>query len=214
MNEQEKQFLEQGICQTLQSSELYAFIVADSDSRIVFWNAGAEVLFGHPREYAFGQKLHALIAPKDVQERARDTLNYFSKTGTGPLIDSIMEIDALHRNGHLFPVEIALSANSINGAWFSQAVIRSVGRRKEIEAEMKRLATTDPLTGIFNRNNVFDHGRRELSRARRYGHDLSMVLVEVDQLKEINEAVGHYAGDKVIQTLADFLKKIVVSQML
>jgi len=207
MGKQKKQFLEQGICQTLLASELYAFIVADSDSRIVFWNAGAEVLFGHPREHVLGQNLHELIAPEDVQDRAIDAFNHFSETGTGPFIDSVIEIDALHRDGSLFPVELALSANCIDGVWFSQAVVRGVGRRKEVEAEMKRLATTDPLTGVFNRENLFDHGRRELSRAIRYGHNLSLVLFEIDQLKEINEEFGHYAGDKVIQCLSDFLKE-------
>ncbi len=207
MGKQKKWFLEQGICQTLLASELYAFIVADSDSCIVFWNAGAEVLFGYPREQVLGQNLHELIVPEDVQERARDAFNYFCETGTGPLIDRVIEIDALHRDGNTFPVELALSANCIDEVWFSQAMVIGVGRRKEVEAEMKRLATTDPLTGVFNRENMFNHGRRELSRAIRYKHNLSLVLIEIDQLREINKKFGHYSGDAVIQTLTDFLKK-------
>jgi len=109
------------------------------------------------------------------------------------------------RNGHLFPVEISLSATLIEDKWFSQAIVRSVGRRKEIEAEMKRLATTDPLTGIYNRETMFSHGKRELSRAMRYGHSLSLVLIDIDQLKQINDESGHYAGDEIIKTLSDLL---------
>jgi diguanylate cyclase (GGDEF)-like protein len=72
---------------------------------------------------------------------------------------------------------------------------------------MQRLSTTDPLTGLFNRGNMFAHGKRELSRAIRYGNSLSLVLLDIDQLKEINEVSGHFAGDKVIKALANFLQE-------
>ncbi|MCP4123090.1 MAG: diguanylate cyclase [Bacteroidetes bacterium] len=207
MEKSENQLLQQGIYQSLLANEHDAFIVIDNNTRIVVWNAAAELMFGHPREHAMGCYVHELLAPETVQERARDAFNFFRETGTGPLVNSVVEIDALHRDGHLFPVEISLTAHQINDAWFSQAIIRSIGRQKEVEAEMHRLATTDPLTGVYNRENMFGHGNREISRAIRYGHNLSVALFDIDQLKEINENSGHYAGDKVIQRLADFLKK-------
>ena len=207
MDKSESRSLEQSICQTLLESELDAFIVADGDSKIVFWNAAAETMFGYPREHALGHSVHELIVPESAQERAKDSFRYFRETGSGPLINNVVEIEALHRSGDLFPVELSLSATQIEGAWFSQAIIKSVGRRKEVEAEMLRLATTDALTGVFNRRSMFDHGEREMSRAQRYDHSLSMVLLDIDQLKKINEVSGHYAGDQVIKALADFLKE-------
>ena len=207
MEKSDNQFLHHGICQSLQANEHDAFIVIDNNSRIVFWNAAAELMFGHPFEHAMGCYVHELIAPETVQGRARDAFNFFRDTGAGPLVNSVVEIDALHRDGHLFPVEISLTANRTNDAWYSQAIIRSIGRQKEVEAEMQRLATTDPLTGAYNRENMFEHGKRELSRAMRYEHNLSLALFNIDQLKEINEGSGHYAGDKVIQALADFLEE-------
>ena len=205
MEKSENQVLEQSICQTLLNSELDAFIVVDADSRIVFWNAAAEIMFGHPREHALGHDLHELIVPEDVKDRAKSAFAHFQATGEGLLINSVVEIEALHRDGHLFSVEISLSATPVEDAWFAQAIVRSIGRRKEVEAEMQRLATTDALTGTFNRKSMFDHGKRELSRAIRYGNSLSLVLFDIDQLKVINEQSGHYAGDQVITALADFL---------
>jgi len=207
MEKPDNQLLQNSICQGLLANEHDAFIVIDNSSRIIFWNTAAELMFGYPGEHAMGSYVHELIAPETVQGRARDAFNFFRETGAGPLVNNIVEIDALHRDGHLFPVEISLTANQINNAWFSQAIIRSIGRQKEVEAEMQRLATTDPLTGVYNRENMFEHGKRELSRAMRYGHNLSLALFDIDQLKEINEKSGHYAGDKVIQALADFLTK-------
>jgi len=207
MDISENLLLQRSICQTLLNSELDAFIVADGDSRIVFWNTAAEIMFGHPREHAIGQYLHELIAPEDIQERAKDAFAHFRATGSGSFINNVVEMDALHKSGNLFPVEISLSATPVEGEWFAQAIVRSIGRRKENEAEMQRLITTDALTGIFNRKSMFEHGNREISRALRYGHHLSLVLFDIDQLKEINEKSGHYAGDQVIQVLAEFIKK-------
>lgn len=207
MDQSEKHNFKHYVCQTLLESTLDAFVVADGEGKIVFWNAAAEVMFGHPRERAIGQYIHELVVPQDARERAKNAFAHFQTTGAGPLINNVVEIEALHRNGHPFPVEISLSSTLIDENWYSQAIIRSIGRRREVEAEMKRLATTDPLTGVYNRESMFSHGKRELSRAMRYGNSLSMVLMDIDQLKTINTTYGHYIGDQVIKTLTEFLLK-------
>ena len=207
MDKSEEQSFAQNICQTLLDSELDAFIVVDGDGKIVFWNAAAETMFGHPREHALKRYIHELVVPENTRERAKEAFSHFSKTGEGTLINNVVEIEALHRSGHSFTVEISLSATQVGEARFSQAIVRSVGGRKEAEAEMQRLATTDALTGVFNRKSMFDHGTRELSRAKRYSHSLSMVIVDIDQLMKINVKSGHFAGDQVIRSLTDFLKE-------
>jgi len=199
------QDLAQGICKTLLNSELDAFIVIDGDSRIVFWNAAAETMFGYTREHALDKTIHELITPENNQQRAKDAFAHYRATGSGTLINNIVEIEALHRSGRLFPVEVSLSATQIDGVWFAQAIVRNIDRRKEVEAEMKRLTTMDALTGIYNRKSMFDHGKRELSRAIRYGNSLSLIILDIDKLKEINDNHGQFAGDQVIQALANFL---------
>lgn len=196
---------EPSVCQTLLDSTLDTFIVADENSKIVFWNAAAEIMFGHPKESAIGCYIHELVVPVDARKRAKNAFAHFQQTGAGPLINNVVEIEALHRNGHLFPVEISLSATLIEDKHYSQAIVRSISRRKEVEAEMKRLVTTDPLTGIYNRETMFAHGKREVSRTMRYGNRLSVVLLDIDQLKLINDASGHYAGDQIIKALSVFL---------
>jgi two-component system, cell cycle response regulator len=72
--------------------------------------------------------------------------------------------------------------------------------------EVRRLASTDPLTGVANRR-AFDEGlARELSRARRYGEPLSLVLVDVDHFKRVNDAHGHQVGDDVLRHLGRRLR--------
>jgi diguanylate cyclase (GGDEF)-like protein len=75
----------------------------------------------------------------------------------------------------------------------------TLGRRID---ELRRLSTTDPLTGLANRRALQIRLRDEWLRARRYGSPLSLLLVDVDELKQINDERGHAAGDDVLRTAA------------
>ncbi len=75
--------------------------------------------------------------------------------------------------------------------------------------EIQWLATTDSLTGINNRRRLFELGRIEIERARRYGHPLSAIMLDIDHFKAINDTHGHGVGDQVLHSLAqECLKSI------
>lgn len=81
----------------------------------------------------------------------------------------------------------------------------------ELYQEMEHRAKTDPLTGLANRRGVEEALTRETDRARRYGSPLSVLMIDVDQLKEINDRFGHAAGDAVLQNIAAVLVETVRS---
>jgi len=80
-------------------------------------------------------------------------------------------------------------------------ILRDVTARHAMEQELRRLAWTDPLTGIANRRAFFDAAERELARTRRYGRVVSVMIVDIDRFKAINDAHGHLAGDRVLEAL-------------
>ena len=69
-------------------------------------------------------------------------------------------------------------------------------RSKEIE--LQRLVHRDPLTGLFNRRSLFEHAAREQARCERYGTPLSLLMLDIDAFKAVNDTHGHAAGDAVI----------------
>jgi len=71
---------------------------------------------------------------------------------------------------------------------------------------LEREAATDALSGLPNRRTFSDHLRREIERARRYGHPLSVALLDLDGLKWVNDTRGHVVGDRVIAELAARLR--------
>ena len=64
-----------------------------------------------------------------------------------------------------------------------------------------QMATSDHLTGLFNRGYVDDRLAIELSRARRYGKQLSIAVIDADRFKSLNDTHGHSAGDLVLRTI-------------
>ena len=74
------------------------------------------------------------------------------------------------------------------------------------QAEATRLATTDPLTGAFNRRTFHEIAEREMSRARRASQPLSIIMLDVDHLRRLNDDYGQRAGDEVLQRLADIVR--------
>lgn len=71
---------------------------------------------------------------------------------------------------------------------------------------MKIMAVTDGLTGLFNHREFYQAMRRELERARRYQHNLSLLMIDVDDFKQFNDRFGHPAGDVALRSVANLLK--------
>ena len=75
-------------------------------------------------------------------------------------------------------------------------------------AETGRLARTDSLTGIANRRHLFETGAHELSRAQRFGHALSALMLDIDHFKAVNDTYGHASGDDVLRAIARCCLKV------
>jgi len=78
--------------------------------------------------------------------------------------------------------------------------------RERQEHDSERLAMTDSLTGVYNRRTLFDLGEKELSRARRTGASLSLLILDVDHFKRINDKHGHLGGDAVLQRFVEVVR--------
>ncbi len=111
--------------------------------------------------------------------------------------------------GILFAVLIAYSIYRVNMESVKQErdrLEREVAARTE---EIKRLSNTDPLTGLYSRRYLEEQMGVEFKRAIRYNHSLSMLLVDLDHFKKINDTLGHLAGDKVLSEVGRRLGKAI-----
>jgi len=91
---------------------------------------------------------------------------------------------------------------------FSQLVGASVGNIK-LFGRIQRQATTDGLTGLANHRTFYEILEKELWRSRRYGGKISLIMIDVDDLKKMNDNYGHRVGDKVIREVSKKIKSCV-----
>ncbi|MBS1213809.1 MAG: putative histidine kinase [Proteobacteria bacterium] len=88
-------------------------------------------------------------------------------------------------------------------------IIQDITDRKELEWKLEQEAHTDPLTGCANRRYFLEVAGHELARSRRYARELSVLMLDLDHFKAINDLHGHQVGDRTLQTLAQVCRAIL-----
>ncbi|HYF61331.1 MAG TPA: tetratricopeptide repeat-containing diguanylate cyclase [Herpetosiphonaceae bacterium] len=84
----------------------------------------------------------------------------------------------------------------------TQLLAAEIEERRHAQAELERLATTDPLTGLYNRRQFFYLAQQEFQQAQRFGRPLAAILFDIDSFKLVNDTYGHATGDQVICNVA------------
>ncbi|WP_192036088.1 sensor domain-containing diguanylate cyclase [Halomonas sp. YLGW01] len=148
----------------------------------------------------FEERVH----PEDMAQVRRRLEAHFS--GARDFYE--VELRMHHRDGHW----VWVLAHGKVFRWSEQGrplmmagIHQEIGDRKDAEAALKRLATTDPLTGLWNRRHFLQQLGQAFDRCQRYGRISSVILVDIDHFKRINDSHGHEAGDRVIQCTAEVL---------
>jgi PAS domain S-box-containing protein len=115
-----------------------AFIEMDTDGSITGWNRAAEMTFGWSRDEAVGQLVSETIIPPRYRDAHGRGLADFLSTGEGPVLGKRIELSALHRDGHEFPVELTVSVLRLGTAVSFTAFIHDISERKRAEEEVRQ----------------------------------------------------------------------------
>jgi len=173
-----------------------------SDEKIVFTNPQFEQLFGYEAGELIGKHVSILNqpsvkSPKDVTKEISASLK------ENGIWDG--EIQNIKKDGTPFWCHASISTfthNVYGKVWV--AVQQDITARKQAEVELQYLSTHDALTGLYNRA-FFDEEMKRFERGRQF--PISLVMVDVDDLKILNDTRGHAAGDQLLQRTAQVLTK-------
>ena len=130
----------QALSRTFLDSALDCIITMDAAGRVREFNPASERVFGFTRAEAIGKELAELIIPPRTRERHRQGLAHYLKTGEGPLLGKLIEIEALRRDGAEILVQLAITALEVDGAPIFTAYLRDITERRRAEEANRRLA--------------------------------------------------------------------------
>lgn len=125
-------------------------------------------------------------------------------TGQG---DETVAVRAMKSGAQDYLAKGRLTSESLHRAMHhAMETVALLRKIEEQRAELTRLATLDELTGLFNRRFFLRRLQDEIERATRYRSPLSLLLLDVDHFKRVNDTYGHLVGDTVLATLADIIR--------
>jgi PAS domain S-box-containing protein len=119
-------------------SALDAVITIDQDGRVTGWNPQAAVTFGWSSAEVLGRTLADIVIPEGMREAHRTGMERYLETGEERVLNHRIEVAALHRDGHEFPVELAITPIRSGGHVDFCAFVRDISERKRVEEDMER----------------------------------------------------------------------------
>jgi len=111
----------------------------------------------------------------------------------------VYETQFIDLNGNPFWAEIHMNTKVVEGESLSyEGILINTQGKKTYEQKLLNMATTDSLTGLFNRHRFNEIIHDEIERSERYGGPLSLIILDMDHFKNINDTFGHIIGDEVL----------------
>jgi diguanylate cyclase (GGDEF)-like protein len=131
------------------------------------------------------------------------------ETGEPSILGRRIELEALAHDGRRFPVELTVWATRIGRTYGFSAFIHDISERKRLEAELTHQALHDPLTGHANRTLFLDRMAHALSRGERNGDPTTVLFLDLDGFKTVNDSLGHGVGDQLLCAVGERLNDCV-----
>jgi len=129
------------------------------------------------------------------------------RAGQSDDLPSPCEFVGVRRDGTRFAVEFAVSTVKLRGEPCFQINVTDVSRRKAVEGRLQFLNQRDPLTSLYNRHFLLQELTRAVDRVTSGGEHGSLLYIDIDQLKEINDNYGYAAGDRLLLRIARLLRE-------
>ena len=189
----------------------FGVMVVDKSIACRYWNRQSEMLFNLPPGFV----TQGIPMEQVIRQNARNGIY-----GPGEIEDHVARRMAVIGTFQEHALEVACadgrSLRSMGAPVMTDGkpegivlIQEDITERKNHQATLERLATTDHLTGLLNRRAFLDATEQEIRRAHRYGQSLTLLMIDVDHFKRINDTYGHPAGDEVLRRIAATCKTLL-----
>lgn len=195
-----------------------AIIMVDSGGSIRLANMEAARLFGYDRDEVLGRPIEMLIPARYHTKHRQFRLGYVENAVRRPMGRG-RQLVGIRENGEEFPLEIGLNPIELEDGLHVLGSIVDLTIQRDLEHNLieaseelrdandrlSRLATTDELTGLLNRRAFDEQLMVHIRLMQRMVSPLSLLLIDLDHFKELNDEYGHLAGDEALQQVSSLM---------
>jgi len=167
-----------------------------SDGMILYANPRFAEMVGKPLQEVLGAPIRDYCVDDAQRERLVERLE------SGLPISGV-EIPFQRNDGEPSWILLSLERVDIDGTPVNLIWVQDHTERRRIEEALREMASRDPLTALHNRRSFMDLARQKLARAERFHEPLSVLVIDIDHFKHVNDTWGHAAGDEALKMVAD-----------
>ncbi|WP_320826565.1 diguanylate cyclase [Reinekea sp.] len=196
-----------------------AKLQVDQDGFIVRANSEAGQIFGYSIDELTEMNVDALVPDEFRAAHANNRLVFNRAQRTSNMLAKSRVIYGLTKSKHHLQIEIRISELVTRYGPQLLATITDVTEYNQLVSSLKASqdkneylaidASTDPLTGLFNRRYFTKQADKDFANSRRYKSELSLILFDIDNFKRFNDRYGHAVGDQVLQKIAHSAKAVI-----
>ncbi len=180
-------------------------IEADNNGKILRFNKMAVDLFGYS-EHEFSElSIEDLVPPYLRQQHQQDRKNFQDSDETRVMDNRRNDFSAIRKNGEIFPVALSIASLKNGSNHGSITIIRDM----TVENELVAAANKDHLTQLANRHSAEKFFLDVIKRVHRYNDAVSVIMVDIDFFKTVNDSYGHAEGDKILKQVANLMSNNV-----
>lgn len=211
----EKRMLEKDLSLTMKRYEAVVqsaydgIITVDANQNVKLINEAAKQIFGYTDEEIVGGPLLRLLPQKYRKNHVEYVDGFKNSHVDSRPMQSRSAVRGLRKDGSEFPVEITLSKIHVEESVEMTAVIKDISEKNKLLDELLIASRQDLLTGLFNRRHFTELLNAEIIRFKRFKHDFSLLMVDIDHFKNINDTYGHETGDISLKALSECLTDVI-----
>ncbi len=186
-----------------------AIITVGADHRIRFMNGAALRMFGWQPQEILNRPLDMLLPPATRGQHQAFVDSFRQSPSRARGMHERAQIRGVRRTGEEFAVQISIAKVQLESGIEMTAIVRDVSENARLMAELHATAFSDSLTGLASRRRFNEALDSEIKRARRHAHPLSVLTIDIDHFKRINDTHGHPAGDVVLGAVGRLIGRTV-----
>ncbi len=193
--------------QTILDNTAEGILTFDANGIIESFNHAAERLFGWSESEVVGQGISLLTRHEGEVAIGNSFLARILRGEFESLLDREGELTGWRKSGDSFPMEIKIGGMNLEGRRLYTALVADNSERKAMIEHLRELAEHDDLTGLYNRKFFLHELERVVERARRGSHSCTLLYIDLDNFKYVNDTLGHQAGDRLLLEVSQLLRK-------